>query len=360
MALGSLLLNPNEMKHIEQILPEELGSQVVDIITSSSLRESIVTDATQGTMTETTMNEELHAAVVGAVRKIGNHTKQLNIAQNGEYQVTPDHGTLLKAVDVHVDATNSVLVDYVNKGGKFARSNANNIPIVWEDITGNDLNYLLEEGWCSVEIAQRLLNLLTDDKDYQEYMDGVDFTNAGSEVYWRFPDGFKNSKKLIIITTNNNLNAAHVTLDCNDLEYTGTLFGWTDIRRLTLLNTKQLKGFYNPTSNIAIDAFDCDGLQSTPYNGVHNTTTTLGGFINLGKGFLQNGSAAYHTMMFDSYMQNLSHDSLVNIFNGLYDLNLHTFQFTNQPTIQLGATNYSRVSAAEIKIATDKGWIVTK
>jgi hypothetical protein len=348
------------MKHIESIQHEELGSQVVDIITSSSLRESIVTDATQGTMTETTMNEELQAAVVGAVRKIGNHTKQLNIAQNGEYQVTPDHGTLLKAVDVHVDATNSVLVDYVNKGGKFARTNANNIPIVWEDITGNDLNYLLEEGVCSVEIAQRLLNLLTDDKEYQEYMDGVDFTNVGSEVYWRFPDGFKNSKNLIIISANNNLNA-HVTLDCNDLEYTGTLFGWTSIRRLTLLNTKQLKDFYNPTSSIAIDAFDCDGLIRTPWReGIYNNTTTLGGFINLGKGFLQNGRAAYHTMMFDSWMQNLSHDSLVNIFNGLYDLNLHTFQFTNQPTIQLGATNYSRVSAAEIKIATDKGWIVTK
>ena len=65
-------------------------------------------------------------------------------------------------------------------------------------------------------------------------------------------------------------------------------------------------------------------------------------------------------MYFDSIMQYLSHDSLVNIFNGLYDLNLHTFTFTNQPTIQLGAKNYSRVSAAEIKIATDKGWIVTK
>lgn len=348
------------MKHIEQILPEELGSQIVDIITSQSLRESIIKDATQGTKTETTMNEELQAAVVGVVRKIGNNIKQLNISKNGNYLVRPDSGTLLKAVDVHVDASSSVLVDYVNKGGKFAYSNANNIPIVWEDITGNNLNYLLREGVCSVEIAQRLLNILTDDKEYVYYMDGVGFTNVGSEVYWRFPDGFKNSKNNIIISKNSNLGGAHVTLDCNELEYTGTLFGWTGIKRLTLLNTKQLKSFNNPTSSIAIDAFDCDGLQSTPYNGIHNGTTTLGGFINLGKGFLQNGSAKDHTMWFDSDMQNLSHDSLVNIFNGLYDLNLHTFTFTNQPTIQLGATNYSRVSAAEIKIATDKGWIVTK
>lgn len=348
------------MKHIESILPEELGSQVVDIITSSEVRERIVKDAIQGTTTETTMNEELQAAVVGAVRKIGNHTKQVNITKNGEYTVTPDNGTLLKAVDVHVDTSSSVLVDYVNNGGKFAISNANNIPIVWEDITTNNIKYLLENGVCSVEIAQRLLNLLTDEKDYTNYILGVTFTNVGSEVHWRFPDGFKNSKKLSIMSNNINLSTAHVTLDCNNIEYTGTLFGWTSIRRLTLLNTKQLKSFYNPTSTIAIDAFDCDGLQSTPYNEVHNNTTTLGGFINLGKGFLQNGSAKNHTMVFDSYMQNLSHDSLVNIFNGLYDLNLHPFQFTNQPTIQLGATNYSRVSADEIKIATDKGWIVTK
>lgn len=352
------------MKHIEQILPEELGSQVVDIITSSSMRESIVTDATQGTMTETTMKEELQAAIVGAVRKIGNHTKQLNIVQNGTYQVTPDNGTLLKAVDVHVDASSSVLADYVNNGGKFAFMKFNaieSLPIKWEDVVaGDDMSNFLTGSECSIETMQKALNLLRDGIIYNSFFDSTKVIGVGEEAFLKMPVGFHgiaNSNDIFVSTTI----PTYLTLDFSDWEYTGRLFTWGMVNRLKPINTSKLKVFTAGTTSFPIDAFDCDGLIRVPwYEGIHTSTTTLGGFINLGKGFLQNGSAAYHTMMFDSYMQNLSHDSLVNIFNGLYDLNLHSFQFTNQPTIQLGATNYSRVSAAEIKIATDKGWIVTK
>ena len=65
-------------------------------------------------------------------------------------------------------------------------------------------------------------------------------------------------------------------------------------------------------------------------------------------------------MYFDPWMQNLTKESLLNIFNGLYNLNLLGFTFVNQPTIKLGATNFSRLTDEDIKIATDKGWIVTQ
>lgn len=352
------------MKHIEQILPEELGSQIVDIITSSSLREDIIKDATQGTKTETTMNEELQVAVVGAVRKIGNHTKQLNISKNGTYHVRPDSGTLLKAVDVHVDASSSVLVDFVKNGGKFAFMTFNaieSLPIQWEDVVaGDDMSNFMSHTECSIETMQKALNILRDGIEYNGYFDSVKVIGVGEEAYLKIPVGFhgKENKNDIFVST---VIPTYLTLDFSDLEYTGLLFTWGSVKRLKPINTSKLKVFSSGTNDFPIDAFDCDGLINVPFKkGIHNDTSTLGGFINLGKGFLQNGTAAAHTMAFDKYMQNLSHDSLVNIFNGLYDLNLHTFTFTNQPTIQLGATNYSRVSADEIKIATDKGWIVTK
>lgn len=352
------------MKHIEQILPEELGSQIVDISTSQSLRESIIKDATQGTKTETTMNEELQAAVVGAVRKIGNHTKQLNISKNGTYPVRPDSGTLLKAVDVHVDASSSVLVDYVKNGGKFAKMKFDaieSLPIQWEDmVAGDDMSNFMAYSECSIETMQKALNLLRDGIEYNNYFDSVKVIGVGEEAYLKMPVGFHGKAYINDIFVSTEI-PTYLTLDFSDLEYTGYLFTWGSVNRLKPINTSKLKEFIAGTTNFPIDAFDCDGLVMVPFKeGIHNQTTTLGGFINLGKGFLQDGTAAAHTMSFDQWMQNLSHDSLVNIFNGLYDLNLHTFTFTNQPTIQLGATNYSRVSAAEIKIATDKGWIVTK
>lgn len=352
------------MKHIEQILPEELGSQIVDIITSQSLRESIIKDATQGTKTDTTMNEELQAAVVCAVRKIGNHTKQLNISKNGTYQVTPDSGTLLKAVDVHVDASSSVLVDYVKNGGKFAYMKLDaieSLPIKWNDIvTCNDVSGFLAYSECSIETMQKALNILRDGINYNNFFNSTKVIGVGEEAYLKMPVGFHGVRNNNDIFVSTNI-PTYLTLDFSDLEYTGRLFTWGSVKRLKPINTSKLKEFIAGTTNFPIDAFDCDGLVKVPWSsGIHTGTNTLGGFINLGKGFLQNGRADAHTMVFDSYMQNLSHDSLVNIFNGLYDLNLHTFTFTNQPTIQLGATNYSRVSAAEIKIATDKGWIVTK
>ena len=352
------------MKHIESILPEELGSQVVDIITSSEVRECIVKDAIQGTTTETTMNEELQAAVVGAVRKIGNHTKQVNITKNGEYTVIPDNGTLLKAVDVHVDTSSSVLMDYVNKGGKFAYMKLDaieSLPIKWEDIVaGNDVSGFLAYSECSIEIMQKALNILSDGINYNNFFNSTKVIGVGEEAYLKMPVGFHGVSNNNDIFVSTNI-PTYLTLDFSDWEYTGRLFTWGSVKRLKPINTSKLKVFTAGTTNFPIDAFDCDGLVKVPWMiGIHTGTNTLGGFINLGKGFLQDGTAKDHTMAFDSYMQNLSHDSLVNIFNGLYDLNLHTFTFTNQPTIQLGATNYSRVSAAEIKIATDKGWIVTK
>ena len=176
------------------------------------------------------------------------------------------------------------------------------------------------------------------------------------------PKGFKNTKKqnCILAVLTNSKGLKTLTIDCSDLEYTGTFLGWSGNFRLKLLNTSKLKEFHNPTSNIALEAFDCSSLIKTPYNGAHNQTKYIGGFIDLGKGFLQNGRAENHLMYFDSYMQNLTKESLLNIFNGLYDLNLLGFTFVNQPTIKLGAQNFSRLTEEDIKIATDKGWIVTQ
>ncbi len=91
--------------------------------------------------------------------------------------------------------------------------------------------------------------------------------------------------------------------------------------------------------------------------------TYFGGLKNLGKGFTQK------TVAYNNYKLNLtnctylSHESLVDIINNLYDLNL-TYNVENGGTLYaqslvLGVTNLAKLTEEEIAIATSKGWNVT-
>lgn len=91
--------------------------------------------------------------------------------------------------------------------------------------------------------------------------------------------------------------------------------------------------------------------------------TTLGGFENLGKTYTQK-TANYSSYRLElSNCAFLTHESLMNVINGLYDLNL-TYDVANGGTLYrqslvLGATNLAKLTEEEIAIATNKGWDVS-
>ena len=84
---------------------------------------------------------------------------------------------------------------------------------------------------------------------------------------------------------------------------------------------------------------------------------------NLGKGFTIK-SANYNSYKIDmSSSTNLTYESLMDIINNLYDLNL-TYDVANGGTLYrqslvLGSTNLAKLTEEEIAIATNKGWNVT-
>lgn len=85
--------------------------------------------------------------------------------------------------------------------------------------------------------------------------------------------------------------------------------------------------------------------------------TDLGGFKDLGKAYLTTQSANdldYNLKLSDC--PNLTHDSLMNVINNLYDIASIGVQ-TQQLT--LGTTNKAKLTAEEIAIATNKGWSVS-
>ena len=95
-------------------------------------------------------------------------------------------------------------------------------------------------------------------------------------------------------------------------------------------------------------------LQSTELENIE-------GFENLGKAFTKKEANFYGLDLSNS--TKLTHDSLMNVINNLYDLNL-TYNVASGGTLytqslQIGETNIAKLTAEEIAIATSKGFNVS-
>ena len=93
-----------------------------------------------------------------------------------------------------------------------------------------------------------------------------------------------------------------------------------------------------------------------------NKLANFGGFENLGKAYTRRSSNYYTYSLNLNYANSFTHDSLINVINGLYDLNL-SYDVANGGTLYpqnlaLGNTNKSKLTEEEIAIATNKGWNV--
>ena len=90
----------------------------------------------------------------------------------------------------------------------------------------------------------------------------------------------------------------------------------------------------------------------------NDALTDLGGFENLGQAYSTTQSANYRNYELDlsRISGDLTHDSLMNVINNLYDIATKGVQ-AQQLTI--GATHLAKLTEDEIKIATDKGWTVS-
>lgn len=196
--------------------------------------------------------------------------------------------------------------------------------------------------------------------------------------------GFTNLKEIPL-----DLDSSHVTNmsslfeECNNLEtfpelnssnanYMNTMFkGCKKLAEVPQLNTSKnisIANMFSGCNNITyIPLLDCGKVSSCGqalYFSVPLTQeVTIEGFKDLGKAYTQK-SKGYYGYKLELYrIPNLTHDSLMNIINNLYDLNL-TYDVANGGTLyeqglSIGATNIAKLTEEEIAIATNKGWIVS-
>lgn len=103
-----------------------------------------------------------------------------------------------------------------------------------------------------------------------------------------------------------------------------------------------------------------DFTKANDINGMINNCpklTILGGFKNLGSEYSITASANFTNYELDlSSCTLLTHESLMNVINNLYDIKTKGCQVQN---LVLGSTNLEKLTEEEIAIATNKGWAVS-
>ena len=122
-------------------------------------------------------------------------------------------------------------------------------------------------------------------------------------------------------------------------------------------------GIFGSSYLVKIPLLDFRSVTSTASDGGilgYSSGTRLievGGFKDFGKAFSTSSSANDNNYKLNiSKAVNLTHESLMNIINNLYDIKTLGVQ-TQQ--LQLGSTNLAKLTAEEIAIATNKGWTVS-
>ena len=153
-------------------------------------------------------------------------------------------------------------------------------------------------------------------------------------------------------------------LDTSKAKFLAAMFaGCSSLKQIPLLNTKSctdINGMFE----------GCTSLETVPILDASNvgdiskifkdcpSLVMLGGLKNLGMDY----SSAYYIpankseyTLDLSYSPLLTHDSLMNVINNLYDIKS---KGVKPQTLQLGDTNKAKLTVEEIAIATNKGWNV--
>lgn len=155
-----------------------------------------------------------------------------------------------------------------------------------------------------------------------------------------------------------NFNTSNVTSmsnmfeDCRNLKY-------LDLSNFNTSNVKYMGTMFKYCRNLTtIAKLDASKVTSIRYMFDYcEELKNFGGLTNLGEAYLTTAAANYQFYKMEvSYSKKLTHESLMNIINNLYDI---ATKGCNVQQLILGSTNKAKLTAEEIEIATNKGWVVS-
>ena len=138
-------------------------------------------------------------------------------------------------------------------------------------------------------------------------------------------------------------------------------YNCTTLRKVKLLNSIGVTNMSNMFAG-CVSLKEVEELQGDKCINLTNILSgcenleTFGGIKSLGKAYLTFYVSGYSNYSFDlSTCSKLTHDSLMNVINGLYDI---ASKNVKMQKLILGETNLAKLTENEIAIATNKGWEV--
>ena len=139
--------------------------------------------------------------------------------------------------------------------------------------------------------------------------------------------------------------------------------GCSSLKLVPTMNTPNVTNMGSMFSNCplleSVGKLNCSKVVDirSMFLNAHNNLTYLGGFENLGEAYLTSRAENYNYYTLDlSKCPNLTHESLMNVINNLYDI---ATKGCKPQTLTLGSTNLAKLTSDEIAIATNKGWNVS-
>ena len=176
-------------------------------------------------------------------------------------------------------------------------------------------------------------------------------------------------------------------IDTSEYTYMGSMFSdYRSLITIPLLNTSKVTNMSSMFSqcfslttvpqldtskvtNMSYMFNSCNSLTTIPQLDTSNVTnissifwncsslTNLGGFTNLGQAYSTTQSANYSDYrLYLSPCPNLTHDSLMNVINNLYDI---AAKGVKTQKLEIGSTNLAKLTAEEVAIGTSKGWSIS-
>ena len=262
----------------------------------------------------------------------------INIIENGTYDVT--------------DKTNAIVnIPEKKLGSKIITENGT--------YKASDDNL---DGYSEVEVA-------TSGVDINEYfkstIQGGDmYGNPGwSKTFLKFRSPLivegANAKRLFYQYP---LEKLPDLLETDKITSTENMFGSCKlIKTIPNINTSNVTNmsemFYACITLETLPKLNCSNVERI--NDVVTNCTKLqniGGFENLGQAYKTTMAANYYYYKLTLSNNELTHDSLMNVINNLYDIKS---KGCNAQRLVLGSTNLSKLSSEQIAIATERGWSVS-
>ena len=366
-------------KSVQEITPDSTYDGLSKVTVDKIPEEYIIPVGTKEIETNGNydVREYANASVNVPEKNLGTKT----ITANGTYLASDDNLDGYSSVSVETSGVD--INDYFNKqvsNGYSSFSGINRaIKRVPSDITiGKNASYMFYFCSSLLEVPQLDTSNVTNMSSMFEYcseLTTVPFLDTSKVTNTSLM--FENCSKLESVPL----------FDLSNVTNMGSMFRYcSKLKNIPLFNTSNVTSMSNTflssgliefpqldtsnVTNVGQMLSNCNSLVTVPlldFGKVNQGTSSvleysrslvnLGGFKDLGKAYLTTQNANHYDYKLNlSYSSNLTHDSLMNVINNLYDIKTAGVQ-TQQ--LVLGSKLLAKLTADEINVAVLKGWSVS-